>query len=109
MENKTAEEWDIFLNSIEEYSKHGPEKWTILTFLSYFLIKYKFTYGVDFIFSSGKKGPLFSKPMRDAKKIWSAFDRGRYQSIVDSEEKLSYKIQLVNVLKDYIDWTLAYA
>jgi len=97
-------EWQTFLVKIHDYADDAPDKWTVVTLLAYFLIKYKSVNGLDFIFTACNKGPMKSKEMKDAAKIWKMFDRGRYNRITLKEEKLAYKEQLVGVLKEYINW-----
>lgn len=95
---------DDFYSKIEKYASDPPERWNHVSLLSYFLCKYKSINGIDFIFSPSKNGPLKSKELKDALKIYSAFDRGRYKRILDIEQRSAYKEQLVNIIKTYIDW-----
>lgn len=104
MSNNYEQEWQLFLDKINDYSQDEPKKWTSVTLLSYFLTKYKETNGLDFIFTACKKGPMQSKEIRDATKIWKMFDRDRYNQITNKDEKAIYKEQLVEILKEYIDW-----
>lgn len=104
MANNYEQEWQTFLEKIGDYSKDKPKKWTAVTLLSYFLVKYKQVNGLDFIFTACKKGPMQSKEIRDASKIWKMFDRDRYSRLEDKDEKIAYKEQLVEILKEYIDW-----
>ena len=104
MSDSYKQEWKSFLEKINLYSKDESKKWTSVTLLSYFLVKYKEVNGLDFIFTSCKKGPMQSKEIRDASKIWKMFDRDRYSYLTDREEKIAYKEQLVDILKEYIDW-----
>jgi hypothetical protein len=97
-------EWECFLRDIYTYASHPPEKWTSLTLLSYFLVKYKAVNDLDFVFSHTKKGPTTSKEMKDSARIWSMFDKGRYKKLSNKQEKLEYKRQLVSILQDYINW-----
>lgn len=99
-----SQEWQIFLEMIDDYSKDEFKKWTHVTLLSYFLIKYKEVNGLNFIFAACKKGPMQSKEIRDATKIWKMFDQERYNRLTNKEEKITYKERLVGVLKEYIDW-----
>lgn len=106
MKNITPDqEWLIFLDKIQDYADSPHNKWTILTLLAYFLQKYKSVNGIDFVFSFNKKGPTQTKEMKNASQIWNMFDRGRYKQLTIKEEKQEYKIQLVNILKDYINWS----
>lgn len=98
------QEWQTFLIKINDYAKDPPVKWTVLTLLSYFLVKYKEVNDMDFIFAPCKKSPTQSKEMRDSSKIWKMFDRDRYKQLVSKEDKLAYKEQLASILKEYIDW-----
>jgi len=97
-------EWQSFLSSIHTYSQHPPEKWTVLSLLSYFVVKYQQVNGVEYVFSHTKKGPTNSREMKAAAKIWEMFDKGRLKTYKTKEEKLQYSEQLVDVLKAYIDW-----
>lgn len=99
------QEWQTFLSKIYTWADDEPHKWTAVTLLSYFLVKYKKINGMEFLFTDCKKGPTKSKEMKDAAKIWNMFDRYRYRSLTNKEEKLTYKQELVGILKEYIDWT----
>ena len=105
MANQNFEqEWQLFLDKIYTWADDEPQKWTAMTLLSYFLVKYKKVNGLEFIFAPCKKGPPQSKEMKDAAKIWKMFDRDRYKQLSTPEDKRAYKEQLVQVLKEYIDW-----
>lgn len=104
MADNYEQEWQDFLVKIYTWADDEPQKWTAVTLLSYFLVKYKATNGLEFIFTACKKGPTQSKEMKDAAKIWKMFDQGRYGRLTNKEEKLAYKEQLVGILKEYIDW-----
>src|ERR1041385_5596317 len=105
MADNYEQEWQTFLAKIYTWAGDPPAKWTAVTLLSYFLVKYKQVNGLEFIFTACKKGPTQSKEMKDAAKIWNMFDRNRYKSLTNKEEKLAYKEQLVDILKEYLDWT----
>lgn len=102
--DENDKEWQDFLSKIDEYSQHSFEKWTTYTLLAYFLNSYKKLNEVDFIFSSNKRGPTKSRELKAASKIWTMFDKNRYKQLETKEDKLAYKEQLVNILKNYIDW-----
>src|SRR5271154_3577458 len=104
MSDNYEQEWQTFLTKMYDYAEDEPGDWTILTLLSYFLVKYKAVNGLDFMFATCKKGPTQSKEMRDSAKIWKMFDMDRYKALTSKEEKLSYKEKLVGMLKDYMDW-----
>src|SRR5258708_6103721 len=101
------QEWQDFSLKISTYAQDPPEKWTVYTLLSYFLYRYQQANQLDFVFAHCKKGPTQSKEMRDAAKIWKMFDQNRYQQLSSPEDKLTYKLQLVDILKAYIDWAFA--
>jgi len=105
MENDYKQEWQKFLVKIYDWAEDEPKSWTAVTLLSYFLVKYKTVNELEFIFTACKKGPMQSKEIKDATKIWKMFDRDRYSSLVIKEDKLTYKEQLVGILKEYINWT----
>ncbi len=104
MDDDYEQEWQTFSNKKYDYAEHEPKDWTVLTLLSYFLVKYKKVNDLDFVFAACKKGPTQSKEMRDSAKLWKMFDRDRYKRLTDKEEKIAYKEQLVEILKAYIDW-----
>lgn len=104
MADQYDNEWQVFFDQYIKYASDPPEKWTSLTLLSYFLVRYKEVNGVEYIYTPTKKGPTKTKEMKDAAKIYSAFDKGRYKQLTDKNDKLVYKQQLVDVLKQYIDW-----
>lgn len=97
-------EWEVFLSKINTYANDAPEKWTAYTLLAYFLQKYKQVNDLDFVFSHTKRGPTTSKEMKNASRIWEMFNKGRYKQLKNKEEKLAFKIQLVDILKNYINW-----
>jgi hypothetical protein len=104
-DTKYQNEWQVFMEKINTYANDTPiEKWNAYTLLSYFLMRYKDKNGIEFIFSACKKGPTQSRELKQAVKIWIMFDKNRYKQLETKEEKLTYKEQLVSVLKDYIDW-----
>lgn len=105
MTDNYEQEWQAFLNKIYSWAEDEPSKWTSLTLLSYFLVKYKKVNDLEFIFAHCKKGPTQSKEMRDSAKIWKMFDKDRYKTLTTKEDKLAYKEQLVEILKSYIDWS----
>ena len=107
MADKVDNEWQQFLDKVEEYAHHASDKWTTYTLLAYFLVKYRETTGVSFIFSPNKRGPTKSRELKQAATIWEMFNKGRYTKLASKEEKLAYKDQLVNILKAYIDWAFA--
>ncbi len=98
------QEWQTFLNKINEYVEHPSSKWTSYTLLAYFLVKYRQVNNINFIFSYGKRGPTKSRELKQAVTIWTMFDKNRYNQYTIKEEKLAYKEQLVNILKEYINW-----
>lgn len=98
------EEWHHFFNKIDDYANDDPNKWTSLTFLAYFIKKYESVNEVDYLFTHTKKGPTHSKEMKDASRIWEMFNKGRSKSLASKEDKQAYKIQLVAVLKEYVNW-----
>jgi len=104
MTENFEKEWQLFLTKVDDYANTEFKDWTILTLLSYFLTKYKVVNGLEFIFTDCKKGPTKSKEMRDASKIWRQFDKGRLKNLESKEDKLAYKQQLVEILREYIDW-----
>lgn len=104
MAEQTDNEWQQFLDKIEEYANHPADKWTTYTLLAYFLVKYRQVNGVDFVFSYTKRGPTKSRELKQASKIWEMFNKGRYSAIKNKEEKADYKAQLVDILKRYMDW-----
>lgn len=105
MEDETDFEWQDFIAKIKEYASHDPQRWRVMSFLSYFVNRYEEMNGVPYIFNPNKNGPNKSKEMKDASRIWKAFDRGRYSAIQDKAEKEHYKEQLVSILREYVDWT----
>lgn len=104
MEDEIDLEWQGFIEKIKEYASHDPQRWRTMSFLSYFVNKYEEANGVPYIFNPNKNGPNKSKEMKDASRIWKAFDRGRYTAIPDKDEKEQYKIQLIGILREYVDW-----
>lgn len=104
MQNNSDKEWQDFLIKVNVYAEDSSDKWTPYTLLAYFLVKYKDINGLDFVFSYGKKGPTKSRELKQAAVIWKMFDRGRYSKLETKEDKIEYKIQLVRILKEYINW-----
>lgn len=103
MPDDNNSQWQDFISKIKQYSTDPVNAWNHVSLLSYFIYKYSTVNGMDFIFTTSKNGPYKSKEIKDALKIYNAFDKGRYKQLLP-EEKSIYKEQLVTILKEYIDW-----
>lgn len=104
-EENIEAQWEKFFQNIKTYAGHESLRWNRMTLLSYFMVKYENIKKTPYILKSGAGSPNKTKEMRDASKIWTALERGTAQ-FKQNNTADEYKVLLVELLKEYIDWAL---
>ena len=88
---------DLYEKS-EGWLAEDKENWNHITFLAYFLVKYKKTYNVEYRFSNWKNNPVKTKECRDISKLFKMFKTG--MNMVESPTKKAVSLKTYN----YINW-----
>jgi len=86
-----------FHSSKQAWVAKEKKSWNIVTFVSYFCIKYKELYGVDYRFSRWSGNPALTKEGRDFSKLLKEYKESGL-------EPLDAKMKLYN----YINWSFDY-